>query len=154
MNSDMVNSFIEATVITCETMCGLRPTRDGAPFLHEGALTADDLIGVLGLSGSVKGAVVMSMPAQLGALVVGKLSGETVAHDSAELMDGFGELLNIIAGAAAAKIKERSIALALPTVMKGHGAVIGKYKDSPWVAIPMAFPGMGGFKLFVSMTDN
>ena len=153
MKSSLINPFIEATVTTCETMCGLRPVRDGELRLYDGVLMPDDFIGVLGLSGAVKGAVIMSMSIQLGKYVVGKFVGETITQDGPDLTDGFGELLNIIAGAAAAKITGHRVTLALPTVMIGHGNMINNSKADPWVTIPLAFPGQGKFTIYVSMSE-
>jgi len=154
MKSELITPFIEATVTTCETMCGIKPVRNGALRLHEDLLKPDDLMGLLGLSGTVKGAVVMSLPIPLGLFVVGKFVGETITQSGPDLTDGLGELLNIIAGAAAAKIHGHSVTLALPTVMIGHGNVIRNSKVAPWVTVPMAFPEIGEFIIYVSITES
>ena len=154
MKIEWINPFIDATVTTCETMCGVKPVRNGALRLHEELLTPDDLMGVLGLSGTVKGSVVLSMPVQVGILLVGKFVGETITQNGSDLTDGFGELLNIIAGAAVANIHGHKITLSLPTVMIGHGNVIRNSKVGQCISIPMAFPGMGEFSMYVSMADG
>jgi CheY-specific phosphatase CheX len=67
-------------------------------------------------------------------------------------MDAIGEILNIIAGAAAAKL-EGNVDLALPTVMVGKGQQVYSKHSSPWVIIPMKFPNGGKFNIEVTMEE-
>jgi len=162
MRSELINPFIEATVSTFETMCRLKPVRSGNLQIRDGMITTYDFVGILGLSGSVKGAVVMSMPVELGKVVIGKFVGEAINEVNADLMDGFGEILNIIAGAAAAKIDalhptselEKKITLALPTVVIGKDQQLSCNKDKPWVIIPMVFKDLGAFDIEVAMEEK
>lgn len=154
MKIELINPFIEATATTLETMCGLKPVRNGALTMSNGLISTYDFIGVLGLSGSVKGAVVMSLPVEVGKAVVGKFVGEQITEVGSDLMDGFGEILNIVAGAAAAKIPNHKINLSLPTVMIGHDQLIHSRKEEPWVVIPLKLVGIGDFNICVSMTEG
>ena len=153
MKIEYVNPFIEATVSTYQMMCGLEPVRDGNLELKtEGFIDNYDLIGVIGLSGSVRGAVLMTMEVKTGCDIVGSFLGEEVDGVCADLMDGFGEIINIIAGAAAAKLDGR-VDLALPTVVVGKGQQIHAKHSTPWVIIPMKFPNGGKFNIEISMEE-
>lgn len=154
MKIEYVNPFISGAISTFETMCGVTPIREGELELKkEGFVSADDLIGVIGLTGGLKGAVLMTMQTEVGLKLVSAFLMEEITDTNADLMDGFGEILNIIAGAAAAKLEGYNVKLAIPTVVTGQGQQIHSKQNSPWVVIPMKFPEWGPFKIEVSMEE-
>ncbi len=154
MKSEYVNPFVEATVETYDTMVGVRPQRDGKLCRKAGIFAAYDLVGVLGLSGKVCGAVIMTTSVETGMKVVSSFLGEEVEATSPDLLDGFGELLNIVAGSAAAKLNGLNIKLALPTVIMGKEQRLTGKENSPWIVIPMAFPEWGKFNIEISMEEK
>ena len=155
MKSQHINPFIEATISTFETMCGLKPFRSGKLQVRGGMIFTYDFIGILGLSGQIRGAVIMTMPIPVGMRIVSEFVGETITDTNSDLMDGFGEILNIIAGAAAAKIHDYKISLALPTVMIGKDQQMHANQHKPWVIIPMSFPDdIGNFNIEVAMKET
>ncbi len=154
MKSEYVNPFVEATVETFETMCGTVPKRNGKLEIKSGVFKTDDLVGIVGLSGNVCGAVLMAMSVETGLKSVSSFLGEEISEPDSDLMDGFGEILNIIAGAAAAKLSSFKIKLALPTVLLGQDQLLSGKQISPWIIIPMMFPEWGSFKIEVSMEEK
>jgi chemotaxis protein CheX len=153
MKSEHINPFIEGTVQTFETMCGIKPVRSGKlQLVNSESTTSNGLLGIIGLSGDLKGAVIMSMEEDLAADIVGRFIGEKV-EGIEDLTDGFGEILNIIAGAAAAKLTG-NVNLALPTVLLGEKNQLPATKLRPWVIIPMTFPEVGKFDIKVSLEDR
>ncbi|MCJ8329430.1 MAG: chemotaxis protein CheX [Lentisphaeria bacterium] len=152
MKSEHVNPFIDGTISTFETMCEIKPKRNGKLYLKKGLNTTFDLIGILGLSGTLKGACILSMPTETGMQCVSRFIGEEISEVNSELLDGFGEILNIIAGAAAAKL-EGNVALALPTVVVGKEQRVHAKEVSPYVVIPMRFDDWGEFNIEVSMEE-
>lgn len=154
MKIEYVNPFVDATVHTFKSMCGTEPERSGKLELREsGFIATYDMVGVIGLSGGVKGAVLMTMSVDVARKAVGAFLMEEITEVNNDLMDGFGEILNIIAGAAAAKLEGMHINLALPTVVMGQNQQMHAKQGSPWVIIPMKFPGWGNFSLEVSMEE-
>jgi chemotaxis protein CheX len=136
-------------------MCGTTPVRNGKLELKtSGFISAYDLIGIIGLSGELKGAVMMTMNIDVGKKAVGAFLMEDTVEDQAELMDGYGEILNIIAGAAAAKLEGMKVNLALPTVVTGKNQQIHAKEGTPWIIIPMKFPEWGKFNIEVSMEEK
>lgn len=154
MRSQDINPFIEATVETFETMCGVRPYRCGKLEVRADIMYVYDLIGILGLSGTLKGAVLMTMPIPTGVKITSKFLGEEIKDVKDELMDSFGEILNIIAGAATAKLDGHVVKLALPTVIVGKDQQVYPIKQRPWVVIPMYFKEYGKFNIEVAMEDT
>jgi CheY-specific phosphatase CheX len=154
MKIEFVNPFIEATIHTFKSMCSAEPVRDGKLELREsGFIEAYDLLGVIGLSGGAKGAAIMTMNLDVGCKVVSAFLMEEVKEPNADLMDGFGEILNIIAGAAASKLQGMRVNLAIPTVVLGNNQQIHAKHGSPWVIIPMKFPAWGKFNIEVSLEE-
>jgi len=153
LRSEVVNPFIQASVETFETMCDLVPVRDGKLQMRVGVFGSYDLLGIIGLSGDVRGAVLLTMPIDTGQKLVSEFLGEPVTEVNSDLLDGLGELLNIIAGAAAAKLVGLQVRLALPTVFVGQGQRLSAKESSPWVVIPMQLPGMGPFNVEVSIEE-
>ena len=98
VKSEHINPFVEATVETFETMCGAKPRRDGDLAIRKGVINTYDLLGVLGLSGKVKGAVLLSMPIDVGQKMISAFTAEDVEEIDADFMDAYGEILNIICG--------------------------------------------------------
>jgi len=154
MKIEHINPFVDATVHTFKSMCGVEPIRDGKLELKEGGfMSAYELLGVIGLSGSVKGAALMTMDIVTGQKAVGAFLMDEIKEPNADLMDGFGEILNIIAGAAAAKLEGMKVNLAIPTVMIGQNQQIHAKHGAPWVVIPMRFPEWGKFNIEVSLEE-
>lgn len=154
MKIEHVNPFIEATVQTFKSMCRVEPVRDGKLEKREaGFMSTYDLLGIIGLSGTIKGAVLMTMDVSTGQKAVGAFLMDEIKEPNADLMDGFGELLNIIAGAAAAKLEGYKVNLAIPTVMIGSNQQMHAKHGSPWVIIPMKFPEWGRFNIEVSLEE-
>ena len=154
MKSEHVNPFIKATISTFETMCDVVPERAGDLAIRSGMMSTYDLLGVIGLSGAVKGAVLLTMPIDVGLHCISSFVGEELKEVDAEFMDAYGEILNIIAGAAAANLEGYNVNLALPTVLIGQGQQVSSKEASPWVVIPMAFPQWGKFNIEVSMEES
>jgi CheY-specific phosphatase CheX len=155
MNIQHVNPFIAATITTSQTMCGVKPQRAGELQLKKnGFMDVEEIVGMIGLGGGIRGAVLLSMTVETAKKFVGGFLMGEIPDDENELTDGFGEIVNIIAGAAAADLAQYNIKLALPTVMMGQNKRIFAKESAPWVVIPMKFPEWGNFTLEVSITEE
>jgi len=152
MQAKHVNAFIEATLETMKSMCQCEFKRTGDMILVDGEIVdTDDLMAIVGLTGSVKGAVLLATPLDVGQKIVSKFLMEELTEINCDLMDGFGEIVNILAGAADGKIPELRIDLALPSVLVGTNTKFFAKAGNPFVMIPMFIPEMGPFKLGISM---
>lgn len=155
MKIEHINPFINATIHTFKTMCQVTPVREGKLELNDDRLLkVEDMIGVIGLSGRLRGAILMSMETPIALKVISAFLMEEITEPTPDLMDGFGEILNIIAGAAAADLKGYDVKLAIPTVVTGKDQQVLSKTLSPWVIIPMKFPEWGPFKIQVNMIEE
>jgi len=148
-----INAFVEGAVRTFEQMCKVSTERDGELKVRRGMFDTYDLVGLIGLSGSVRGAVMLSMPILTGKRLVSKFLGETIRETGPELMDAYGELLNIIAGAASAelaKMESGSVQISLPAVFIGKDLKTSGQSNRPWIVIPMRMEGWGKYNIEIS----
>ncbi len=83
--------------------------------------------------------------------IMSKFVMDDVSKVDAELMDGFGELINIIAGAADGKIQDLIINLTLPTILLGDSTKFFANAAAPFFVVPMKAEGIGKITLSVSL---
>ena len=84
---------------------------------------------------------------------VGSFLDKEINEVDEDVLDGIGELVNIIAGAAAAKLVDFKIGLGLPTVMAGSSHKMFSDINSPWIIIPMKTEESGEFQLAITMEE-
>ena len=135
-------------------MCGAPTQRAGDLQVRYGRPGSNDLVGLIGLSGSVRGAVLLTMPILIGKRLASSFLGEPVRQTGPRLLDAYGELVNIIAGAANARLGGERVQMSLPTVFIGHDVPSGAVLDRPWIIIPMRFEHWGRFNLEISKEDD
>jgi len=135
MKVEWINPFLTATVETFSRMARVKVI-PGRPYLFTDQQNSKDISGVIGLSGTLKGAVVIGMPQEVALQMVHKLVGTRYDKLTAEVSDGVGELANIIAGYAKKDITGEDIQIALPTVIYGPKHVVSMPSDVPVVVIP------------------
>ena len=115
-----VRPFVEVTTHTFKAFvgCDLSPRH---PFFSDQEIDLQsDISGVIGLSGSVRGAVILLMKEPVALRIAGMLTGSTHTSLDGDVVDAIGEITNIIAGNAKQKIPDgEGIVISLPTVIKG-----------------------------------
>lgn len=149
MKVEWINPFLSATVDTFTRMTRVKVIA-GKPYLYSDHQNTKDISGVIGLSGSLKGAVVIGMPQSVALNVVERLVGTRYEKLSAEVSDAVGEIANIIAGYAKKDIKNEDIQIALPTVVFGPKHTVSMPSDVPVVVIPFESE-LGNFVIEVGM---
>ena len=103
MNVKLVNAFIEAA---CEVMvqeAGAPVTRgtlkfEGNPYITE------EVTAVIGISGSVRGNLLLSMSRTTALALISRMLGQSVEKFDELEQSGIAELANVVAGAAATSL--------------------------------------------------
>ena len=149
MKVEWINPFLAATVDTFRRMANTKVT-PGKPYLFTHQQNSKDISGVIGLSGTLKGAVVIGMPQAVALATVQRLIGTKYETLTPEVSDAMGELANIIAGYAKKDITGEEIQIALPTVVFGPKHVVSFPSDVPLVVIPFDSE-IGSFVIEVGM---
>src|SRR4029077_5701484 len=85
---------------------------------------------------------------------VGRMLGEVAPINDQDMVDGTGELLNIIAGRACQKLGGLGVEglfLALPTVVVGRHRVVWPVKDLPCLLMRFFDSELGSFSIEVNL---
>lgn len=137
VNVEFINPFIDATRNVFSTMCGVDVVRKKL-FLKDDYKMMGDVSGVMGLSGTATGSVVVSLPKDLACSFVGKMLCEDPSPElNSDVCDGVGEIINMIAGQAKAMLVKTKFhfTISIPSVISGHGHEISHKKGTPNIVV-------------------
>jgi chemotaxis protein CheX len=137
MTAETINPFLLATMSVFSRMLGLELVRE-KPFVRGAFAPQHDVTGIIGLSGTSSGTVAVSMPREMALAVTEILLGERPTEVNAQVVDAVGELTNMIAGAAKARLEAMSLSLGLPTVLVGKGSAIAFPSRATPISIPFS----------------
>ena len=150
MKAEHVSPFIKSAKQTFLTMLGLN-VQMGKLFLRGvDDKRQADISGIIGLSGDVKGAVIIGYPKATALAVVSKFIGEETTEINGDVTDAIGEITNIISGYAKKDMTEYNISISLPSVIEGSDHQVHLPKDVPIMCVPMTSEA-GEFIIEVSM---
>jgi chemotaxis protein CheX len=117
---DYIEPFVEVTIATFKDFVGVDPSPKHPHYLEPDKEYDWDISSVIGLSGSVRGAVIISMKADLALKLADSIVGTTHTEIDADVTDCVGEIVNIIAGNIKPKVPNGDkIVISIPTVIKG-----------------------------------
>ena len=110
---------------------------------------------VIGITGEVKGVVVLTLPEAVSLKTVSSFVGETYNQLDASVVDGVKELDNIIVGMAKATLDERGYQFnfSLPKVVVGHNFITEAGENINSIVIPFESPH-GEFILDISIKKS
>jgi chemotaxis protein CheX len=151
MKAAIINPFLTASMNLFHEHLGIK-LRNLNPFVRKDACVLEEVSGIIGLAGETTGAVVLSFSRQTAMNIVSILSMKTYTALSNEVLDGVGELVNIIAGNAKQDLLQYRISISLPGVVVGTETRIHWPEGVPVIAIPFDSE-MGSFSVNVSLKD-
>lgn len=155
VNVEFINPFIDASRNVFSTMCGVEITRKKL-FLKDDHKMLGEVSGVMGLSGTASGTVVVSFSKKLACVLVSKMLGEPESPElTSDVCDGVGEIINMISGQAKSMLAQTKyhFNIAIPTVVSGVGHEISHKKGTPNIVV--VFEAMGQeFALQVCLVAN
>jgi chemotaxis protein CheX len=118
--TDYVEPFVEVTVNTFKEFVGVDVSPRHPHFLDPEKEFEWDISAVIGLSGVVRGAVIVSMKSDLAIKLTDLLTGMEHSAIDADVVDAIGEINNIIAGNIKPKVPNGDkIVISIPTIIKG-----------------------------------
>lgn len=143
VNVEFINPFIDATRSVFSSMCMVEVARKNI-FIKPDYKMLGDISGVMQLSGTASGTVVISMSSQLACLVVGNMLGEAPAAElTQDVLDATGEIINMISGQAKASLVKTKyhFTISIPKVVTGPGHEIAHLPGTPNIVV--VFEGAG-----------
>jgi chemotaxis protein CheX len=118
--TNFVEPFVEVTVNTLKEFTGVDVSPRNPHFLEPDKSYDWDISAVIGLSGMIKGAIIISMKTELAIKLTDLLAGPGHNEIDVDVIDAIGEIANIIAGNIKPKIPNgEKIVISIPTIIKG-----------------------------------
>ncbi len=151
MRAQYINPFLKATMNLFNNYLGLH-AEAGKPYLLEDPQDLKEVSGIIGLAGETKGAVVLSFSRETAIHIVSVFAGQEYKTLSNDVLDGVGELVNIIAGNAKKDLTDYRIEISLPGVITGSSYTMRWPEGIPVVCIPLTSEH-GPFSINISLKD-
>jgi chemotaxis protein CheX len=151
LRAEFVNPFLQSVYNLYGTMLGSKAKR-GAPKISDGKRRPKEIMTLVGLSGEVTGTVAISFPAESAIAVASRLLSTDLDEFDESASDAIGEIVNMVAGGAKAKISEiigSTLELTLPTIIRGDEYVVYSPSKALWLEIPFT-SDLGEFTLRVT----
>lgn len=134
MAENHIRSLIESVQLVFSNMVHTE-VEIGEPFVR-GHIEREEVVGVVELSGDLTGAVILSSAIPTAKAIVEQLSGESCNANDPMFIDAFGELLNLIAGAAKSKFNSGRVIMSVPSVTIGKQVDPMVANDSVCICLP------------------
>jgi chemotaxis protein CheX len=150
-NTDFINPFLNATLHVLKVQANVLAEPQKIYLKKNGDSLTGDISGLIGIvSDSFNGSVVISFPEQTFLKIMSGMLGETFTVISRDILDGAGELTNMIFGQAKTVLNEKGygIKIAIPSVISGKNHSLSAMTNGPIVVIP--FDSAAG-KFFVEI---
>ena len=112
--------------------------------------TRADASAVIGFSGDATGAAALCFPMATAIKASSAFSGVNMTADDEDFADALGELANIVAGQAKAKLEGLNVNISLPSVIVGKQHEVLQSRTSPALVIPCD-SSLGRFVVKVAM---
>ncbi len=149
MDVKCINPFMGAIKNVFSTMLKM-DVQFGKPHIHNQDSVSHDVSGIIGLSGEVVGAVIVSFPKLSAIKIASIFAGISLSDVDEDFSDAIGELANMIAGNAKKDIEGLNIMISTPSVVIGAGHQVKSTRMIPKLAIPCSCPA-GSFVVEVGI---
>lgn len=138
---NFINPFLGATLNVLKVQAGVT-AEPGKVFAKKpGENVHGDVSGVIGIvSDSFNGSVIISFPEKTFLSVMSGMLGEEYKEITKDILDGAGEITNMIFGQAKVTLNERGygVKVALPQVISGRNHSLSAMSKGPTVIIPFS----------------
>jgi chemotaxis protein CheX len=135
MKIEYINPFLSSTISVFDTMLGCKLEREN-PYLKNGIQPCHEVSGVIGLSGKAQGTVVLGLSREAALSATEMMLQARPQEINGDVRDAVGELVNMIAGSAKAKLEHLSMSVSLPTVITGKAHCV----EFPTKVTPICIP--------------
>lgn len=152
MDVKYINPFMASVQNVFKTMLSL-DVQFGKPSIRQEPEVSHDVTGIIGLSGDVVGAVILSFPKLSALKLASHFAGAQLELNSEDFADAIGELANMVAGNAKKDLEGMKVSISTPSVIIGPGHTVRGMSDCPRLMIPVS-TGMGSFVVEVGMRLN
>ncbi len=142
---------VKGTEQVFELMVGI-PIEAGETAVHEKLHAFDGVVAMVTFTGDWVGAGMICFDEELACVVGSKMLMTEVPQVDADVLDGVGELANMILGNFKETIEPQTgpLSLSIPTVIYGKNFLARAGVHAPWVVAPFR-SGEHSFEVWVSI---
>lgn len=139
LDTEFINPFLTATMHVLKVQAGVEVKPGQIYKKKETDTTSGDVSGIIGIvSEAFNGSVVISFPESTFLKIMSSMLGEVYTRLDKEIVDGAGELLNMIFGQAKIVLNDKGhgIKTAIPSVITGKDHSTTSMTKGPVVVVP------------------
>lgn len=139
MDAEFIDPFLLATMHVLSVQANLESSPGKPVAKKSGSEIVGDISGIIGIvSDSFKGSVVITFPEQTFLKIMSKMLDEEITKIDKSIVDGAGEITNMIFGHAKVILNEKKygIQTAIPSVVTGKDHSLSALTSGPVVVIP------------------
>jgi len=149
MDVRYINPFVESVKHLFKTMLS-SDIIVNKPFLKGADAPRCDITAIIGFSGDATGSAALCFTNAAAVSIASKFAMTELTVDDPDFADALGELANMVAGQAKAKIHDMDISISLPQVIAGSNQRILSSGNNPVLVLPCDSP-LGRFTIEVAM---
>lgn len=139
LDTEFINPFLMATIHVLKVQA-LVESKAGKVYMKNASDPCiGDISGVIGIvSDSFKGSVVVSFPEMTFLKIMSSMLGEEFTKVDREILDGAGELTNMIFGQAKIVLNEKGLGIktAIPSVVSGKDHSLSSFTKGSVIVVP------------------
>ena len=146
MQTIYINPFLKGAMNVIKIMASISP-KPGKPYIKKDKLSVGDISGIIGLTGSKQGSVVVSFTKECALKVISSMMMKEYTDLCDEVIDAVGEITNMISGNARKHLAELDLKFeaGIPTVVTGKGHEISNLCNGTCIVIPFKCDGLDFF---------
>jgi chemotaxis protein CheX len=148
MKAEYINPFLDASINLFREFLRFN-LKNSAPYINHDNQDLNEVSAIIGLTGDIVGAVVLSFTRDTAIAMASRFSGKSYIALTNEVIDAVGELVNIIAGNAKKDLGDYRTEISLPGVITGAKYKINWPQGIPIITIPFESEA-GAFSVNVS----
>lgn len=155
LDTAFVNPFLEATLHVLDIQAQIKAKPGKLCLKKNENEFQSDISGIIGIvSDTFNGSVVIGFPASTFLKVMSSMLGDTFTEINKDILDGAGEITNMIFGQAKITLNEKGygIKTALPSVVHGKNHMLTAQTKGPIVVIPFE-SSAGNFHVEICLSN-
>lgn len=155
LDTEFVNPFLTATMHVLKVQAGVEVTAGQIYKKKSDEKISGDISGIIGIvSDAFRGSVIISFPENTFLKIMSSMLGEEFQTVTQDIVDGAGELTNIIFGQAKVVLNEKGygIKTAIPSVIRGKEHATKTLTKGPVVVVPFTSPA-GEFVVEICLSN-
>lgn len=154
IDTNFINPFLAATLHVLKVQASVEAAPGKVYLKKEGENLLGDVSGIIGIvTENFTGNVIISFPEKTFLKVMSGMLGEEYTELNKDIIDGAGEITNMIFGQAKIVLNEKGygIKTALPSVVSGKGHSLSAMSKGPIIVVPFT-SAAGDFFVEISLS--